>query len=81
MSARGPAGNRSLEEEKRLGRIKNLKAFSGGHGNSLLNHFLAFSAPVRLEHNSLDHYSTVAIIEYPYHSKGVHLLPRWCSGG
>ena len=47
-SARGPAGNRSLEERKRLGRIKNVKAFSDGHGNLLFNRFLAFSSPVTL---------------------------------
>ena len=46
VSARGPAGNRSLEEEKRLGRIKNLKAFSDGHGNSLFNRFLAIRTVV-----------------------------------
>ena len=47
-SARGPAGNRSLEEGKRLGRIKNVKAFSDGHGNLLFNRFLAFSSSVTL---------------------------------
>ena len=46
MTARGPAENRSLEEEKRLGRIKNLKAFSDGQGNSLFNRFLAIGTVV-----------------------------------
>ena len=46
MSARRPAGNRSLEEKKRLSRIKNLKAFSDGHGNSLFNRVLAIGTVV-----------------------------------
>ena len=46
--ARGPGGNRSLEEGKRLGRAKNVKTFSDGHGNLLFNRFLAFSSPVTL---------------------------------
>ena len=45
-SARGPAGNRYLEEGKRLGRIKNVNAFSDVNGNLRFNRFLAFSSLV-----------------------------------